>query len=77
MMKYLKNIFIYLAVTIITCFIMYFMCRMVNLKGIVELLIKAIIGVCVPIIVQCILFSNKYEYIESKKLLKKMLKSVK
>ena len=53
------------------------MCRMVNLKGIVELLIKAIIGVCVPIIVQCILFSNKYEYIESKKLLKKMLKSVK
>lgn len=77
MMKYLKNIFIYLAVTIVTCFITYFMCRMVNIKGIVELLIKAIIGVCVPIIVQCILFSNKYEYIESKKLLKNMLKSVK
>ena len=71
---YLIHIFMYVAVTIITCLITYVICDKIYVEGIVGVLIKGMISLLIPIILQCIIYSKKYEYVESKRLLKKMVR---
>lgn len=71
---YLKDIAIYVMVTIVSCLATHIICVLINVGGIIGLAIKGIICLLVPLTLQCAIFTKKKEYIESKELIKRMIK---
>lgn len=72
--QYLKQIFIYMGITVMSCFFTYLICGFIEREDICGLLIRAVICISVPLAFQSILYLKKYEYIETIKLMKKMLR---
>lgn len=72
--QYLKQIFMYMGITVITCVITYFICGFIEREDICGLLIRIVICIIIPLAFQCMFYFKKYEYIETIKLIKKMLR---
>lgn len=72
--QYLKEVFIYISVTIFSTFIIIVVCNQINLKGIPSLFIKGIICVFLPILIQFLIYRNKEVFNQSLNLIKIMIK---
>ena len=71
--EYFKNHGIYAFITLIICVITYILCSFINLGGIKEILIKAIICLIIPNILYFVIYRNNKLYNESKKIFKNIL----
>ena len=71
---YLRDIVIYIIIAILSIFITALLCEIVSAEGMVELVIKGVICIIIPLIIECIVFGKKKEFEESIILVKKMIK---
>ena len=74
LVNYIGDIAKYIIVTIITCAMVYLLCDYISISGISEIIIKTFICVIVPVFIQNIIFHKKNEFIETKKILIRILK---
>lgn len=74
LLLYIKEILLFIFVTLISLVCTCAVCSLIYQEGIIWLLIKAILCVMIPLIIQCALYSSKKEYIESKGLLVTLIK---
>lgn len=74
MRNYIKNILFYVFTTISCCAICYLITSRITINSINGLLIKGTICTFIPIVIQCLVFRNNEVFIESKLLVKKMLR---
>lgn len=72
--SYLKDVFIYIIVTVVAAIITMTFCSIIDFDGLLGLLIKAVVCFVTPFIVECIVYCRKKEFKESFCLVKKMLK---
>lgn len=72
--RYIGDILVYIAVTVICCGVTYFLCKSLNFSGMVELIVKGIICVVIPVIIQALVFCRKKEFKDAIFLVKKMLR---
>ena len=75
--EYFKLYFMYLLIVIVECFITYYLCSFITLGRFVSLIIKGIICLLIPNIINIILFRNTKEYQYFKGLIKKILSKLK
>lgn len=73
-LSYLKDMALYIVVTIVSCFFTHIICGVIKCNGISELLIKGIISVIIPVVIQILLFFRKNEFQDSINLVKKIVK---
>ena len=72
---YLKDVGFYILIAVIACSVTVAICNIVNIEGVIGLIIKGCICVIVSFVIQLAAFHRKEEYIESKKLVKKIIAS--
>lgn len=71
---YLKEIVEYMLVAMFSTVVTIGVCEKIIMEGILGLVIKGGICVAIPVFIEVIFYRNKTEFIESKMLIKKMLK---
>ncbi|WP_302802128.1 lipopolysaccharide biosynthesis protein [Eubacterium ventriosum] len=74
LIKYLKDLGFYILVAVGSTALTISLCRKIVIEGIVELIIKSIVSVSIPLVIECLVYRRKKEFIESVILIKKMLK---
>lgn len=72
--KYMKDIIIYIVVTVLSVIISIIICKVIVFNGFCGLAIKCIICLVIPLVIECALYWKKREFKESKILVKNMLK---
>lgn len=65
MLFFLKNLFFYCIVVIVSCIVSYFICSMIDTNLVVTLLVRGIICCIIPNIIFFVAYRNKEEYQES------------
>lgn len=70
---YLKDLVVYVLVAIVSTAITIAACKMVTMEGLMELLIKGIICVAIPLIIEIVIYRRKAEFVEAMVLVRKML----
>lgn len=74
MLQYLKSLFLYIAVAIVSTAITISVCGLITLEGVGGLLIRALISVIIPLSIEILIYKRKREFIDSVKLVRKMLR---
>lgn len=72
MKKYLVSLFLYFINTIISCIIVYVCCDAIHVYGVIEILLKAVVCICIPNVVQLLLLGKTEEFREALKLVRAM-----
>lgn len=72
--SYIKDVCMYVVMTVCCCVITHFVCSAIALDGYEGLFIKGVVCVCVPMLLQCMAYRKKREFIEAKSLVIKMTK---
>lgn len=72
--SYIKDLVVYILVTVISTAIVIVICGKIFIGGIIGLLLKGLLCVVVPLFVQITMYKNKDEFKESLFLIKNMLK---
>jgi len=70
---YFKLYFMYLIITIFVCFLTYYLCSFIQYGRFISLILKGIICLIVPNIINILIFRNTEEYKYFKNLLKKII----
>lgn len=73
---YLKDLVVYILVAIASTAITNAVCKMVTMEGLMELLIKGIICVAIPLVIEIVIYRRKTEFVEAMVLVRKMLRGV-
>lgn len=73
---YLKDLIVYIMVTILSMALTIVVCKMVTIAGLMELLIKGIICVVIPLVIEILTYKKKPEFVETMILVRKMLRRV-
>ncbi len=74
MCSYLKNVVHYIMVTICCGILVYFACSQIKICGFIGLCIKGIESVCIPLILQCIVYRNQKEFIDARTLVVRIIR---
>lgn len=71
---YLKDLGMYIIVTLIACSITYFVTSLIHLSGLIEFIVKGIICVIIPNVIFLIVYRNRPEFAQSIRIFDKMTK---
>ena len=71
---YLKNLVFYIFITILSTTVNIFACKKIAIAGICGLLVKGVVSVAIPFVIQCCFYYKRKEFGEVVILVKKMLK---
>ena len=71
--QYLKRIATYLFVTVLSSLIVYLICSIIRLEGIIGLCVYAVIGLFIPLLFQILIYRKTDEYIYLLQLLKRIV----
>lgn len=71
--QYLKRIATYLFVTVLSSLIVYLICSIIRLEGIIGLCVYAVIGLFIPLLFQILIYGKTDEYIYLLQLLKRIV----
>lgn len=74
--EYFKLYITYAIITIICCTLTYFLCSLINFGRVISFIIKALLCLLIPNIVNSIIFGRKEEYKYFKNLIKKILSKI-
>lgn len=70
---YLRKVAFYIFIAFFSTILTIMMCNMISVGGIAELIIKGIVSVAIPVLVECLAYRRTKEFNESIALIKKML----
>lgn len=70
---YLRKVAFYIFIAFFSTILTIMMCNMISVVGIAELIIKGIVSVAIPVLVECLAYRRTKEFNESIALIKKML----
>ncbi len=70
---YLKDLIVYIMVTIISTALTIVVCKIVTIDGLMELLMKGVVCVVIPFVIEVLAYKKKPEFVETMILVRKML----
>lgn len=70
---YLKDLITYILVAILSTSITIAACNIVTIEGLMELLIKGVLCIAIPIVIEILAYRKKAEFFETMILVRKML----
>lgn len=73
--EYLKDIFGYILVAIISCTITYYVCKIIVITGIFQIIINLIICIIIPNLIFIVIYHTNKEFIETIKLIDTITKN--
>ena len=71
--EYFKLYFMYLIITVIICIITYYLCSFIHLGKFISLILKAVLCLIIPNLINILIFRNLEEYNYFKNLIKKII----
>lgn len=72
-MAYLKDLITYILVAILSTSITIAACNIVTIEGLMELLIKGVLCIAIPIVIEILAYRKRAEFFETMILVRKML----